>query len=426
MHCHKGSDIRILDKKNLNGKIVWTKNARLIPIRSIKDFQDAISSVTKQGPLPAFKRFNHMVYTVYITNHRPKKYIYSQLHFVEIASADKLTHFAQKKPLSLHHRTSKFLHQTLESLVTIFTFIKQRAHFLPFRNSKLTHILKDCLLDTASTTNIVLFLTIVPLQKYLNETLKTLRFGEQIYFQCTSPKPSNQENIAPKRRVHNLAHRLPAEYPCDDEEDRVDLHHEMFCVLHSMKEMIARPLQIKPADIDSINRQIAALDAHRGNGRFQSPFQREQHHDEATRLRAENAMLRDHIEGQNRVISNLKMVTNGQHQEPAESVDSADSEMPSTPTSKPLAVQYVDSKLNDIELELERHSAMFESLQRKGNDPVDGGGTDIVPDGNIPKSEETVESVSPESVSEPKPVVPVSNELEKVLASRHQFEAMHL
>eukprot|EP01084_Bolivina_argentea_P102455 183543_1 len=51
------SSVRIVDKRNGNGHVTWTKNATIIPIRDIQDFDHTISNTNKPGTLPAF---NHV------------------------------------------------------------------------------------------------------------------------------------------------------------------------------------------------------------------------------------------------------------------------------------------------------------------------------------------------------------------------------
>ena len=58
--------------------------------------------------------------------------------------------------------------------------------------TKINPYSKDCLSNP--TANIILLLTIIPTQNCLDETLKTLHFGEQIYLQSAAQSKSKQND----------------------------------------------------------------------------------------------------------------------------------------------------------------------------------------------------------------------------------------
>ena len=423
------TDIRIVDRKNMNGHITWAKNAKIAPIKSIQDFNTLICDATQNSPFPAF---NHIVFTLYLeyqlkskqddnTKNKPlnlkrKKHIYSQIHFVEIASADKLTHFIQRKshplyPLSpnnkkvnVHHQTNKFLHQTLESLVTIFTFIRQNAKFLPLRNTKLTHILKDCLSDP--TANIIMLLTINPSLKCLDETLKTLHFGEQIYIQCMKTKLKSKPKIIKESNMKlTSTNELPTDYHTVDIIDNTrDDHIEL---LQEMKELISNPLKIKPIDIENVHLRISDMI----NDLKQNGNERMHVENKINRLEKENKMLRQHIQKQDKVISDFKVAIKKEFRKKSQRTNTPPhSHWLQSPKMN------MDAKIDDIEQRLKEHTTMLRSLQRECKNDINDVGldendidhdeSDILPMDEIFKGIEKRHS----------------DELEKVLATRHLFE----
>eukprot|EP01084_Bolivina_argentea_P153016 266808_1 len=404
------SDIRIIDRKNLKGRITWAQNATIIPIKSIEDFNSVITKINNNISLPPH---NHIVYTLYLQhsinsdkNIKSKQYIHSQIHFVELASSDKLAYFIQKKshplyPLSpngkamnIHHQTNKFLHKTLESLVTAFTFMKQNAKFIPLRNSKLTHILKDCLNDNKS--NIILFLTIIPLQKYLNETLKTLHFGEQIYYQCHPIKPK-QISKSTKINIESSNH-LPYDY---DAKEYQQAPSNIIQLLYEMKQLISSPSTIKPKDIENMHHRISDMTIYLRHNNHDMMHCKNMVH----RLENENKMLREHINKQNKVIIDFKKAIQVEKQ----------SHIKKKSTSPKISV---DSKIDDIEYRLKEHTSMLQSLQDECIQNMHDTNTSYTADDEssiLPLSEIM------DDIQKTK-----SNELEKVFAARHNFETLNI
>lgn len=70
---------------------------------------------------------------------------------------------------------------SLHSLSNVLNSIALKANHIPYRDSKLTHFLKDCLNDNY---NILLLLHISPHIKDIQETISTLQFGERIVKIC--------------------------------------------------------------------------------------------------------------------------------------------------------------------------------------------------------------------------------------------------
>lgn len=69
------------------------------------------------------------------------------------------------------------INKSLSALGQVFTAIAQSAPHIPYRNSKLTHLLQDSLGGDSKTC---MFINASPLEINLSETHSTLTFGKQI------------------------------------------------------------------------------------------------------------------------------------------------------------------------------------------------------------------------------------------------------
>lgn len=69
------------------------------------------------------------------------------------------------------------INKSLSALGQVFQSIAQRAPHIPYRNSKLTHLLQDSLGGDSKTC---LFVNCSPLKENLSETHSTLEFGQRI------------------------------------------------------------------------------------------------------------------------------------------------------------------------------------------------------------------------------------------------------
>jgi hypothetical protein len=69
------------------------------------------------------------------------------------------------------------INKSLTSLGQVFKSLASNASHIPYRNSKLTHVLQDSLGGDSKTC---VFVNISPLESNLSETICTLNFGRNI------------------------------------------------------------------------------------------------------------------------------------------------------------------------------------------------------------------------------------------------------
>lgn len=69
------------------------------------------------------------------------------------------------------------INKSLSALGQVFLALRQNSSHVPYRNSKLTHILRDSLGGDAKTA---MFVNVSPAESNVAETISTLTFGQSI------------------------------------------------------------------------------------------------------------------------------------------------------------------------------------------------------------------------------------------------------
>jgi kinesin family protein C2/C3 len=105
--------------------------------------------------------------------------IRSTLHIIDLAGSERISK-SQNKDEKLR-KESICINLSLHSLSTVLNSIALKANHIPYRDSKLTHFLKDSLNENY---NILLIILVSPNVKDISETISTLQFGERIVKIC--------------------------------------------------------------------------------------------------------------------------------------------------------------------------------------------------------------------------------------------------
>ena len=105
--------------------------------------------------------------------------IRSTLHIIDLAGSERISK-SQNKDEKLR-KESICINLSFHSLSTVLNSIALKANHIPYRDSKLTHFLKDSLNENY---NILLILLVSPNVKDISETISTLQFGERIVKIC--------------------------------------------------------------------------------------------------------------------------------------------------------------------------------------------------------------------------------------------------
>ncbi|KAJ8375026.1 hypothetical protein SKAU_G00056060 [Synaphobranchus kaupii] len=144
---------------------------------------------------------SHCIFTVHIESHSrtlsDAKYVTSKLNLVDLAGSERLGKTGSEgqilKETMYINKSLSFLEQAILALAD-----RRRDH-VPFRQSKLTHALKDSL---GGNCNTVLVANIYGEAAQIEETLSTLRFASRM--KCVRTEPAVNEHVDPVLQIKKL------------------------------------------------------------------------------------------------------------------------------------------------------------------------------------------------------------------------------
>ena len=153
---------------------------------------------------------SHCIFTfnIKLTNN-DNNVIRSTLHVIDLAGSERIT-----KAQSNNEKIKKealSINLSLHSLSNVLFAIANKSGHIPYRDSKLTHFLKDSLNDNY---NIMLLLHISPNIKDLSETISTLQFGERIIKLCRHKTGKEKMNL-----VNNNCKKILTENNNENDND---------------------------------------------------------------------------------------------------------------------------------------------------------------------------------------------------------------
>ncbi|KAM4706215.1 kinesin-like protein KIF9 [Rhinophrynus dorsalis] len=203
---------------------------------------------------------SHCIFTVHVESHSrtlsDAKYTMSKINLVDLAGSERLGKTGSEgqvmKEATYINKSLSFLEQAIIALAD-----RKRDHF-PFRQSKLTHALKDSL---GGNCEMVLVANIYGEATQLDETLSTLRFASRM--KCIPAESVVIEHYDPVRVSRNLqkeVDHLKRELAIHDTlASRTHISYEPFTEsqLAEIKSQVRRYLDGTLDEIDIINlRQI--------------------------------------------------------------------------------------------------------------------------------------------------------------------------
>lgn len=148
---------------------------------------------------------SHCIFTIYIQSCSrtlsDAKYVTSKLNLVDLAGSERLGKTGSEgqvlKEATYINKSLSFLEQAVIALSD-----RKREH-IPFRQSKLTHALKNSIGGHCHT---VLVANIYGEATQIEETLSTLRFATRM--KCIVAEPAVEEHYDPERLVKNLEQEI--------------------------------------------------------------------------------------------------------------------------------------------------------------------------------------------------------------------------
>nr|CAH8876464.1 unnamed protein product [Trichobilharzia regenti] len=163
---------------------VYIKGLKCITVNNLEEaltalFEGELNRTTASHTLNRSSSRSHVILTVYLEIVDPMdssdRYTrYSKIHYVDLAGSERLkgvqTTDKLFKEATYINRSLTFLEQTILALSD------QTRDYIPYRQSKLTHYLKNSIGGRCQT---ILIANVWNKYEYLNETLSTLRFASR-------------------------------------------------------------------------------------------------------------------------------------------------------------------------------------------------------------------------------------------------------
>ncbi|XP_039982541.1 kinesin-like protein KIF9 [Xiphias gladius] len=188
------------------GRGVFIRGLSLHPVHSEEEalnllFEGEMNRIIGSHSLNRNSSRSHCIFTVHIESHSrtlsDAKYVTSKLSLVDLAGSERLGKTGSEghmlKEATYINKSLSFLEQA------ILAMADRRRDHIPFRQTKLTHALKDSL---GGNCNTVLVANIYGEAAHIEETLSTLRFASRM--KCVQTDPSINEHMDPALQIKKL------------------------------------------------------------------------------------------------------------------------------------------------------------------------------------------------------------------------------
>lgn len=124
---------------------------------------------------------SHSIFALYLSGSNPElnSELRGALHLVDLAGSERLD---RSGAVGDRLKETQNINRSLSSLADVFTAKGENRQHIPFRNSKLTHLMEPCLSGHGKT---LMAVNIAPEAPNSHESLCSLRFASQVN-QCTT------------------------------------------------------------------------------------------------------------------------------------------------------------------------------------------------------------------------------------------------
>jgi kinesin family protein C1 len=161
-----------------------------IEVDSIDKINSLMARAAKQRAVGAtdvhaISSRSHSVFGLYIkgVNQLLDSEVHGALHLVDLAGSERLD---KSGSTGERLKETRNINRSLSSLADVFAAKAEGRGHVPFRNSKLTHLMEPCLSGQGKTLMLV---SVAPEQRNAHETLCSLRFAKQVSQCNTGGKP---------------------------------------------------------------------------------------------------------------------------------------------------------------------------------------------------------------------------------------------
>ncbi|KAA8580608.1 hypothetical protein FQN60_013566 [Etheostoma spectabile] len=188
------------------GRGVFIRGLSLHPVHSVEEalnllFEGEMNRIIGSHPLNRNSSRSHCIFTLHIESRSRTlsvaKYVTSKLNLVDLAGSERLGKTGSEGQM---FKEAMYINKSLSFLEqAILALADRRRDHVPFRQSKLTHALKDSL---GGNCNTVLVANIYGEAAQIEETLSTLRFASRMM--CIRTNPAVNEHIDPAAQIKKL------------------------------------------------------------------------------------------------------------------------------------------------------------------------------------------------------------------------------
>jgi len=177
-------------KKNLQEEVILVQNLSEHRVRSASDFVKLLKRANDnrehhETNLNKSSSRSHMICTVHVTvSQRAGGKTSAKIHVVDLAGSEKISKTGSKNQ---RLKEAKSINASLTALRNVIDCLAKGKKHVPFRDSKLSMILKDSLGGNTKTT---LLINVSPHKWNFEETMHSLMFGTRAKFIENKVKPN--------------------------------------------------------------------------------------------------------------------------------------------------------------------------------------------------------------------------------------------
>jgi kinesin family protein C1 len=199
------SDTKYELKRDANGEMIVSNMSRIKVELNDMDQVEKLMEVaaktrsTSKTSMNAQSSRSHSVFALYLTAQNKEQHskLKGTLNLVDLAGSERLN---KSKVEGARLKETLAINKSLSCLTDVFVAISNKNSHIPYRNSKLTHLLQPALSGDGKT---LMMVNISPTPDSYPETLCSLRFARQVN-QCELGKPKRQfkcVNSTPQSKV---------------------------------------------------------------------------------------------------------------------------------------------------------------------------------------------------------------------------------
>ena len=134
----------------------------------------------------------------------------SRIHLVDLAGSERLSRSGAGSN-ARQLRETQAINKSLSCLGDVFTALSNGTKHVPFRNSKLTYLLQDCLSGDGKA---LMFVNLSPTEESSSESLCSLRFAQRVN-QIELGKATKHIDYSSKQDIHNCTiNQLKFQFNC--------------------------------------------------------------------------------------------------------------------------------------------------------------------------------------------------------------------